>query len=278
MKLLNFATPFLTMMLFVSCNSTEEKNGKDTSINTSPSLKEENVTYSGDNITMNGFIVYDENLKGTRPAILVVHEWWGLNEYVKTRSRELAKLGYIAMAVDMYGNGVQADNPEEAGKLSTPFYSNPQMARVRFDAAVMKLKTYSQVDTARIGAMGYCFGGAQVLTFAKLGADLDGVVSFHGNLNGVSPQKELLKAAILVCHGAADPFVPEQEVTAFKKQMDSVGASYTFKAYDSAVHAFTNPGATAMGEKFNIPIRYDAKADSASWNDMKSFWEKVFRN
>lgn len=275
MRTLPLALALLSMAFVSSCKNEEDKTGDNT--NATPSLKEENVTYTADSVTMNGFIVYDENIKEPRPAILVIHEWWGQNEYVKTRSRELARLGYVAMAVDMYGNGAQANDPESAGRMSAPFYSNPQMAKARFDAAVSKLKTYSQVDTSRLGAMGYCFGGAQVLTFAKLGADLDGVVSFHGNLNVVPARKDIIKAGILVCHGAADPFVPEAEVAAFKKQMDSVGASYTFKAYDSAVHAFTNPGATAMGEKFNIPIRYNAAADSASWNDMKAFWQSVFK-
>lgn len=242
-----------------------------------PKLKEENVTYTGDSITMNGYVVYDENIEGTRPAVLVVHEWWGLNDYAKMRARELAKLGYIAMAVDMYGDGKQADNPDSAGKLATPFYTNPQMAKTRFDAALAKLKTYSQADNNKVAAIGYCFGGAMVLNMAKLGDDLTGVVSFHGNLNVVPADKDLLKAQILVCHGAADPFVPQAEVDIFKKQMDSIGATYTFKAYPGAVHAFTNPNATAMGEKFKIPIKYDAAADSASWQDMKNFFNTIFK-
>ncbi|MGK2862952.1 MAG: dienelactone hydrolase family protein [Chitinophagaceae bacterium] len=239
-------------------------------------LAEENVTYTGDGVTMNGFIVYDENKEGARPAVLVIHEWWGLNDYTKSRARQLADLGYIAMAVDMYGNGKTADNPDSAGKYATPFYSNPQMTKARFDAALEKLKSYSQTDATKIAAIGYCFGGAQVLNIARLGEDLKGVVSFHGNLLGVPLDKNKLKANILVCHGAADPFVPQKEVDMFKQQMDSAGVKYTFKAYDGAVHAFTNPNATAMGEKFQIPIRYDAAADSASWNDMKEFFGKIF--
>ncbi len=269
----------LIIVTIASCNNEGDKSqdgGKTDSTDTEIKLKEENTTYTGDNITMNGYVVYDENKQGPRPAVLVVHEWWGLNDYAKSRARQLAELGYMAMAIDMFGNGKTADNPQDAGKLAGPFYENTKMAKARFDAALEKIKTYPQTDTSRIGAIGYCFGGAQVLNAAKLGDNLKGVVSFHGNLNVVPANKDLLKAEILVCHGAADPFVPQAEVEQFKKQMDSIGAKYEVKAYEGAVHAFTNPGATAAGEKFKIPIKYDAAADSASWNDMKAFFRRIF--
>lgn len=274
MKLRNIFSIILpaTVICMAACNSNEEKPET-----MEPKLKEENITYSGDSITMNGFVVYDENKEGARPAVLVVHEWWGLNDYSKMRARELATLGYIAMAVDMYGNGKQADNPDSAGKLATPFYMNTQMAKTRFDAALAKIKTYSQTDPAKIGAIGYCFGGAQVLNMAKLGDDLKGVVSFHGNLNVVPANKDLLKAEVLVCHGADDKFVLPAEVDEFKHQMDSIGAKYTLKVYAGAGHAFTNPNATALGEKFKIPIAYNAAADTASWNEMKDFFNRVFQ-
>ena len=273
-----YTSLLLAALSFSSCNNEDKKTESGTTETEmkEPKLKEENVSYTGDGITMNGFVVYDENKEGARPAVLVIHEWWGLNDYTKSRARQLAELGYIAMAVDMYGNGKTADNPDSAGKYATPFYKDPQMTKARFDAALEKLKTYSQTDGNKIAAIGYCFGGAQVLNLARLGEDLKGVVSFHGNLLGVPLDKEKLKADILVCHGAADPFVPQTEVDLFKKQMDSAGAKYTFKAYAGAVHAFTNPDATAMGEKFKIPIKYDAAADSASWNDMKEFFGRIF--
>jgi dienelactone hydrolase len=263
-----------TGMLFTACKNSDKK--KETEMK-EPKLKEENITYTGDSITMNGYVVYDENTEGARPAVLVVHEWWGLNDYSKMRARELAKLGYIAMAVDMYGDGKQADNPDSALKLAMPFYVNPKMAKTRFDAAFAKLKTYPQVDGAKMGAIGYCFGGAQVLNMAKLGDDLKGVVSFHGNLNVVPANKDLLKADVLVCHGAADPMVLQAEVDLFKKQMDSIGAKYTVKSYEGAMHAFTNPNATALGEKFKLGIKYNAAADTASWNDMKAFFDRIFK-
>jgi len=243
----------------------------------SPSLREENMNYRNDSIMMNGYVVYDANKEGKRPGVLVVHEWWGLNDYPKMRARKLAELGYVAMAIDLYGGGETADNPKDAEKMSTPLYQNLQRAKSRFDAALKKLKTYSEVDTNNIAAIGYCFGGGIVLNMARLGEDLKGVVSFHGGLVGAAVNKELLKAKILVCHGAADPWVKPQEVTEFKKQMDSIGADYTFKQYPGAMHAFTNPKATEMGEKFKIPIKYNAAADSASWNDMKDFFAQIFK-
>ncbi|MBL7744380.1 MAG: dienelactone hydrolase family protein [Chitinophagaceae bacterium] len=257
-----------------SCNN-EDKQEPETK---TPALKEENITYTGDGITMNGFVVYDSNNTEKRPAVLVVHEWWGMNDYAKKRAKELADLGYIAMALDMFGEGRTADNPDSAMKLAGPFYGNKEMAKARFDAALAKLKSYNQVDPNKIAAIGYCFGGAMVLNMAKLGDDLAGVVSFHGNLNVVPANKDLLKAKILVCHGADDPLVPQAEVDQFKKQMDSIGASYTFKAYPGAVHAFTNPAATAVHEKFpNLPVGYNAAADSASWKDMKEFFGTIFK-
>ena len=242
-----------------------------------PVIKEEVVEYASDTVAMKGFMAYDENISGTRPVVLIVHEWWGLNDYAKRRARDLASLGYLALAVDMYGNGQTVDNPDQAGQLATPFYKDPAMARKRFDAAMNKVKTFAQADTNQIAAIGYCFGGAQVINMAKLGENLKGVVSFHGNLNVVPANKDLLKAPILVCHGDADPLVPATEVEAFKKQMDSIGAKYTFKAYPGATHAFSNPNASEMGKKFNLPIAYQAAADSSSWNDMKAFFAEIFK-
>lgn len=242
-----------------------------------PKIKEENVTYTLGDLTMKGFIAYDDDNDKKRPAILVVHEWWGLNDYDKMRVRKLASLGYIAMAVDMYGDGKTADNPTDAGKLASPFYSDPIMAKNRLDAAITKLKTYPQVDPSKMAAIGYCFGGGVVLNAARLGEDVKGVVSFHGSLIGVPANKQLLRAKILVCHGLDDQFVKKEDVDKFKHQMDSIGADYIFKAYPGATHAFTNPDATAIGKKFNMPIAYNAAADAASWNEMKAFFDKIFK-
>jgi dienelactone hydrolase len=155
-------------------------------------------------------------------------------------------------------------------------YKDPQLAKSLLDAAVTKIKEFPQADVNNIAAIGYCFGGGMVLNYAKLGANLKGVVSFHGGLTGVPADKTLLKAKILVCHGGNDKFVSQADVDAFKHQLDSIGATYTFMVYPNATHAFTNPNATRLGKQFNLPIEYNAKADKDSWNDMKTFLVSLF--
>src|SRR6185295_19458610 len=200
----------IAFFLFSACNNQSSSSSTtDTTASTTdttmkettkaPSLKEENVTYAVNGVTMDGYVVYDANREGKRPAVLVVPEWWGLVDYPKMRARKLAELGYIAMAIDMYGNGKIAENPGDAGKMAGPFYQDLKMTKSRFDAALAKLKTYSQVDTSNIAAIGYCFGGGVVLNVARLGEDLKGAVSFHGTLMGAPAKKDLLKAKILVC-------------------------------------------------------------------------------
>lgn len=264
-------------MFICSCNdqATSRTETSEPEI-TLPDIKEEPVGYNLGDSSYTGYVVYDHNLKGKRPAILVVHEWWGVGDYTRSRAKQLAELGYIAMAVDMFGNGRTAADPAEAQTLATPFYENPQLTKDKLDAAIVKLLSYPEADSSKLGAIGYCFGGYVVLNAAKLGTDFKGVVSFHGSLGGVAPKKELLKAKILICHGAADNFVPAQEVDAFKSAMDSASANYVFKVYPDATHAFTNPDATEVGQKFKMPIQYNAAADSASWNDMKAFFKTVF--
>ena len=271
-----FISIIIGSIVFPSCN-TESTNIQTTSKDSAitMAIKEDSVSYTLNGKTYKGYIVYDSNKKDKRPGILVVHEWWGLNEYSRSRARQLAELGYIAMAVDMYGDGKTGEDPKTAEALATPYYKDPTLSKTRLDAALSKLKEFSQVDTANIAAIGYCYGGFIVLNAAKLGAALKGVVSFHGDLSGVPIKKELLKAKILVCHGEADDFV-NPEVAGFIKSMDSAGVDYTFKSYPNATHAFTNPGATEKGKKFNMPIQYNAAADTASWKDMKDFFSKIF--
>ena len=259
--------------LISACNSSTDKenNGK------TPELVQQDIIYTIDSLKMDGFVVYENNIEGQRPAVLVIPEWWGLNDYAKRRANELAELGYIAMAVDMYGNGQRGADPQAAGALATPFYQNPVLAKERFEAALNQLKSYKQTDTTRIGAMGYCFGGSIVLNVARLGEDLKGVVSFHGNLAGVPADKDKLTAKVLVLHGEDDKFVTADEVAGFKAEMDSVGIPYTFKSYAGSTHAFTNPDATANGEKFQIPIAYNAASDTASHAEMRAFFAEVFK-
>jgi dienelactone hydrolase len=242
-----------------------------------PNIKEEVVTYTAGGVTLKGFVAYDANIPGKRPAILIVPEWWGLNDYPKMRARKLAESGYIAMAVDVFGDGKIAANPTEAQELTTPFYKDPSLAKARMDAALNKIKEYKQTDSENIAVIGYCFGGYVALNYAKLGANLKGVVSFHGGLGGAPVDKNLLKAKVLVCHGASDKFVSQKDAEGFKHKLDSIGADNTLKIYPNATHAFTNPAATETGKKFNMPIEYNAEADRDSWNDMKVFLDRIFK-
>lgn len=266
------------IVLMWSCNSSEDTatDGNTTTETKAPKLRDETVSYTVDSLRMQSYVVYDENVEGKRPAVLVIHEWWGLNDYAKRRANMLAEMGYIAMAVDMYGNGKMGNDPGAAQALAMPFYQDPAMAKKHFDMALAELKKNPNVDQSKIAGIGYCFGGGMLLNFARMGEPLNGVVSFHGSLLGTPADKNLTKAEILVCHGEKDDFV-NAEVAPFKKQMDSIGKSYTFKTYPGATHAFTNPDATEMGKKFNMPIEYNAAADSASWNDMKDFFARIFR-
>jgi dienelactone hydrolase len=240
-------------------------------------LKEKPVEYKADGVTMKGYLVYDDGMKGKRPGVLVVHEWWGLNQYARKRARMLAELGYTALAIDMYGGGKQANHPDDAGKFAAEVMQNMPQAKARFLAAMKLLENEPTVDKKRIGAIGYCFGGGVVLQMALLGVDLSGVASFHGTLGALkSADAGKVKAKILVCTGADDPFVPKEAVKGFRQEMDSAGVDYTLISYAGAKHSFTNPNADVNGKKFNLPLAYNKKADEESWNAMKDFFRRVF--
>jgi dienelactone hydrolase len=202
----------------------------------------------------------------------LIPEWWGLNSYTKGRVRQLAELGYFAIDADLYGNGDTATNPKEAMAFTKPYYTNPKLALSAVEAAITKASAFLQADSTKVAAIGYCFGGFIVLNAAKLGAPLKAVVSFHGDLSGVQFKKDIIKGNILICQGGADQFVPEAAQMAFRKSMDSIGAHYTFVSYPGAMHAFSNPNATALGEKFKLPIAYNGAADSASWKAMRDLF------
>ena len=267
--------------LLMACNnsspSSDTKIGVADSTVTSAVLREQTLSVHVDGDTLICYVAYNDSIKGKRPAVLVMPEWWGLNEYARRRARMLAQLGYVGMAVDLYGNGKVADSPATATVYTAPFYKDPQKGKVRIDSAIARLKTLDVVDPNNIGAIGYCFGGGVLLNTARLGDDLKGVVSFHGTLIGTPARKDLLRTKILVCHGNADQYVTPGDVAEFKKQMDSIGASYTFIGYDGASHAFSNPDATAIGQKWKVAIAYNAKADTASWSAMKDFFATLFR-
>jgi len=236
------------------------------------------VEYTADSVTLKGYIVYDDKLKDKRPGVIVVHEWWGHNEYARKRADMLAELGYVALAVDMYGNGKQADHPNDAGKFSSEVMKNMPVMKARFLAAMDLLKKNEAVDPVRVAAIGYCFGGGVVLAMARDGADLKGVVSFHGSLATSTPaEKGKVKAKVLVCNGADDKFIPAEDIKNFKAEMKAAGVDLKFVNYEGAVHSFTNPGATEAGKKFNIPLAYNEKADKNSWADMQEFFRKILK-
>lgn len=242
-----------------------------------PNIREEEVTYRAGDTTLEGYLAWDANQKGPRPGVIVIHEWWGHNDYVRRRARMLAEEGYVALAADMYGGGEQGSNPQEAHKLMTEAIRDPDVARRRFMAAYELLRERDEADPSKIAAIGYCFGGAVVLQMARFGTDLAGVASFHGNLATESPAKPgAVKAKILVLHGAEDSLVPKEQVQAFKKEMDAAGADYTFIEYPNAMHAFTNPAATENGKKFGMPLAYDEAADKKSWAELQRFLKTVF--
>jgi dienelactone hydrolase len=226
---------------------------------------------------MKGFLAWDANLTGERPGVLVVHEWWGHNDYARDRARQLAELGFTALAVDMYGDGKTAEHPDDAGKFAGEVMQNIPAAEGRFNAAHELLDAHASTDPAKTAAIGYCFGGGVVLHMARAGADLAGVVSFHGSLPG-DPVADpgAVKAKALVLHGAADPFVTPEQIEAFKKSMDDAGVGYRFVAYEGVQHSFTNPDADAYGEKFELPLAYNADADERSWQAMLEFFEEIF--
>jgi dienelactone hydrolase len=243
-----------------------------------PRIEGKTVEYSAQGVVMKGYLAYAENIKGRKPGVLVVPEWWGLNDYARKRARMLAELGYTALAVDMSGDGKQATEPDEAGKLSSGLMKNFDVAHARFMAALDFLKQQPTVDPTRIGAIGYCFGGGVVLNLARQGVDLKGVASFHGGLAAVKPaQPGMVKAKILVLNGADDKFVPPEQIEVFKQEMKSAGADLQFISYPGAVHSFTNPEATALGKKFNLPLAYNADADKKSWVELREFLNRIFK-
>ncbi len=242
-------------------------------------LKSEEIVYRvGDN-DFTGYLVYDDAVKGKRPGVLVVHEWWGLNDYARKRADMLAKLGYTAFALDMYGTGKVADHPDDARSFMQAVTGNMPEAEKRFDKAKSILQQQPTVDASHIAAIGYCFGGGIVLHMARVGDDLDGVVSFHGSLStDVPAQKGKVKARVLVFTGAADPFAPPEVVSAFAQEMQRAGVDYQLISYPGAKHSFTNPDADKFGERFGMPLAYDKHADEDSWERTRTFLAQIFKN
>lgn len=235
------------------------------------------VNYSGGGLDMQGYLAWDDAVEGKRPGILVVHEWWGHNEYARERARQLAELGYTALAVDMYGEGRSTRHPEEAQGFMEEALAKAEGLQERFTAALAVLENDPRTEADNIAAIGYCFGGGVVLNMARAGVDLDGVVSFHGGLEPIQPaQPDEVKAEILVFNGAADPMVTEEQIAAFKNEMDAAGAEYEFVNYPGVKHSFTNPAADELAQTTDLPIAYDPEADRDSWQRMQAFFKRIF--
>ncbi len=268
-----------TLLIMGGCGqkAQQEEAVEETTEPVAMEIVGQEVSYSTDSLTMNGYIAYDKSSTEKRPGILVIHEWWGHNEYSRKRAEMLAELGYVALAVDMYGDGKTAQHPEDAGKFSMSVMSNIDEAKLRFEKALETLKQNPMVDTDQIGAIGYCFGGSVALTMADMGMDLDAVVAFHSGVQlPVMPEAGKIKGKVLVCNGAADPFVSAESIEAYKAAMDAAGADYKYVAYEGAVHAFTSKEADELGQKFGLPLAYDEAADKQSWEEMKNLFSEVF--
>lgn len=241
-------------------------------------LRSDIINYKDDKTVLQGYIAYDDSFWGVRPGVLVVHEWYGHNDYVRQRANQLAKLGYVAFAVDMYGKGILAKNQEEAGKLAAIFKNDRALMRRRINVALEVFKMDSVipfVDKGKIAAIGYCFGGTTVLELARSGAELNGVVSFHGNLDTHDlTNARKIKTKVLALHGADDPYVPADQVAAFEKEMREGGVDWQLISYGNAVHGFTN---LSNGFEKAKGAAYDEKADKRSWEAMKIFFNEIFK-
>ena len=238
-------------------------------------MKTQDVTYQDSAVNLNGFVAWDDSIQGPRPGVLVMHEAWGLGEHVMLRARQLAEMGYVAFAADLYGERKQVAKMEDAMTLIGDLRANPQKLRTRARAALTACQALAQVDTARMGAIGFCFGGTTVLELARDGADVMGVVSFHGGLETQTPaDKGKVKAKVLVLTGADDPMVPPTHIAAFEDEMKKAEADFRVVSYPGAVHGFMNPdadGSIAPG------ILYNETVAAQVWAEMKRFFKAVFR-
>jgi dienelactone hydrolase len=238
-------------------------------------IKTEPVEYKHGDTTLEGFHAYDDSMPGKRPGVLVVHQWKGLGDYEKKRAEMLAKLGYNVFCADIYGKGIRPANPKDAGALAGKFKSDRELLRDRVKAGLDALKENKMTDEKKIAAIGYCFGGTTVLELARSGADIAGVVSFHGGLNTPNPSDaKNIKSKVLALHGADDPNVAAPEVASFEKEMREGGVDWQLVAYGGAVHSFTDWNA---GNDNSRGAAYNEKADKRSWEAMKQFFAEIFR-
>ncbi len=233
------------------------------------------VEYKQGDTVLEGYLAWDDAVQGQRPAVLVVHEWTGLGDYAKSRARKLAEMGYLAFAVDIYGKGIRPKTPREAAAQAGIYKKDRQLMRARMRAGLDVLRSDPKCDPKRVAAIGYCFGGTCALELARSGADVAGVVSFHGGLDTPTPaDAKNIKCKVLVLHGGDDPHVPPKEVNAFEDEMRAGGVDWQLVIYGGAVHSFTNP---SSGSDKSRGAAYDAKADRRSWEAMKTFFAEILK-
>lgn len=242
-------------------------------------IKSTIINYKVASQPFQGYLSYDDAIPGKRPGVIVVHEWWGHNAYARKRADMLAKMGYTAFALDMYGTGKLAKHPDDAKKFMQATLANMNIAEARFNTAMALLQKHPTVMPKKIAAIGYCFGGGTVLHMARAGTSLAGVVSFHGSLaSKITAKMGKITAEMLVLNGEDDPFVTTEQINIFKKEMNQAAVSLEFINYPKAKHSFTNPNANAVGKKFEMPLAYNEKADKDSWQRMRTFLARIFKN
>ncbi len=238
-------------------------------------LVTQSVEYKQGDTTLEGYLAYDDSVSGARPGVLVVHQWTGLTDYEKHRAEQLASLGYVAFCADIYGKGVRPQNTREAGVEATKYKTDRTLLRARVNAGLDALKKNELVDPRRVAAIGYCFGGTAVIELARSGAELNGVVSFHGGLDSPAPADgKNIKCKVLACHGADDPFEKAEDLTAFEKELRDAKVDWRLNKYGGAVHSFTQPLA---GNDNSKGAAYNEQADRRSWLDMKAFLAEIFQ-
>lgn len=280
MKIISIIIAF-ALFFFASCGKQDSvqiaDNQQQETIGNSDQdlIVTKDIEYTVDGKQYKSHLAYDGLISGERPVVYILPEWWGITDYAKSRARQIAELGYLAVVVDMFGGGGFVDTPEKAQQQTKPIYENPDFAKQLFEAAIDHSKTLDEADESKMAAIGYCFGGAMVLNYAREGEPLKGAVSFHGNLStGVKATSNAVP--MLVLNGEADSFISAEDIQSFKDEMNNAGVDFKFINYSGAVHSFTNPEATEVGKKFGMNVAYNKEADEASWNEMKSFLAKIF--
>lgn len=234
------------------------------------------IAYESNGVPLKGFLAYDDSVQGKRPGVLVVHEWWGHNQHARNKAKQLAEMGYTALALDMYGDGKFADHPKKAGEFMGAAMKDWAGSQAKFRAARKVLESHTTVDASRIASIGFCFGGTVSIRMAGAGEDLKAVVAFHSGLPVDAPPTAKITASILVINGADDVWIPKEAVMKFKGQMASAGAYLTYISLPGVKHSFTNPEADENNKKFGIPnLQYDAAADKKSWQKLKKFFKRV---